>query len=161
MDTYKVSASKKLWDSSGGHGCGPEFMGIRSHVQADSWQTAVFKTLVYMDHEWAFMLDGEWIEVEHAGEVHRYTFGVNPRFESYIGDFVHDGIPMRGELRIIDAEGDEDLLPFCDRALDIYDGDSDDFLEFPISPNMPDCVIRDALDFFAGQIREYRNLPRD
>lgn len=135
---FKVTASEGLWNISGGCGCGPEFCGMRSEIDAESAEDAVKKVLLQRDQEWMYDLSGQWIEVSDKNGRFRYGFSENPRYADFVGDFVFGGKEYAGETTKIFDTG-EDALPFVDEEISVSDGEGP--LEIYISRFMPDFVI--------------------
>ncbi len=144
MVLFNISGSDKLWKISGGKGCGPEFMGIRSKIEANDWRDALFKTMLSMDLEWSYDLAGEWIETESNGERHRFHFKSNPEVNNYIGDFEINGKKYRGEIATLENDGSE-ILPPTNILIEILDGTTGYSMEVSLSEVMPPCIIKEIV----------------
>lgn len=149
MSTFSISASKGLWYCSGGCGCGPEFMGIRSRIEASDWKDAIYRTLMSMDLEWGYDLTDEWISCECDGERHMYRFSSDKGIVRYIGYFEHRGKSFIGTAVDIPKD-DSDALPTIDYLVRISDADTGEVFEPYISRFMPECVVESILDSFIG-----------
>ncbi len=140
MVLFNISGSAKLWEISGGKGCGPEFAGIHARIDAEDWKEALYKTMVSMDLEWTYDLNGEWIEVENRGECHRFFFVSNPEVQNYVGDFDIGGTRYRGVK--VDVEDDGfDVLPPSSLLIDIVDAETGFSTELSLSEFMPSCIV--------------------
>ncbi len=148
MTLFNISGSEKLWEVSGGSGCGPEYMGIRSKIEAKDWKEALFKTMLSMDLEWSYDLTGEWIEAESNGECHRYQFKSNPEVSRYIGDFEINGKTYRGEKVTIDEDGSE-ILPNAKILIEIVDAKTGSSTEISVCEFMPPCIVNAIMETLA------------
>ena len=145
MVLFNISGSEKLWKISGGCGCGPEFTGIRSKIEADDWKDALFRTMLSMELEWTYNLTGEWIEAEHGGERHRFLFKSNPETRKYIGDFEHNGKKYRG-VEVNPEDDGKALLPSAGTIIDIVDPVTGYGTESHLSEFMPKCIVDAVLE---------------
>lgn len=145
MQEFNVSASEKLWECSGGCGCGPEFMGIRSKIKAEDWKGALLEVFLDMETEWIYDLSGEWIEVESGGERHRHDFVKNPDIGDIVGCFEYKGRTFEGRMVVVEGSG-EDELPYAEYLVEVTNVDSGAVCEPLISEFMPKCLVKVLLD---------------
>lgn len=140
--------SEKLWEiPMGFSSCGPECHGIPRKVEAESPQEALRKAVWHMDIEWAFDLEGEWVEIQDGNGVLKYTFARNPRYEALVGEFEYRGLKLIGEYE--ETEGSDFKYPLSKNCILITcDGEQD--IENAIWPWMPDWVINSTLDWIIG-----------